>query len=93
MDFIGNCNRLSLHHYVICPFMESVGHVGERLNKVLSAICFRLFSNRYRIRWVGGRGELGQFSGLMVGPSLARSNSQSELRIRHILPVRGIWHL
>ena len=33
------CSRFSLHHYVICPFMESVGHVWQRGIKQGSGCC------------------------------------------------------
>ena len=48
------CSRFSLHHYVILPFMESVGHVLSEIKQSSSCcwdrvgvVCFRLFSNRY----------------------------------------------
>ena len=49
------CSRFSLHHYVILPFMESVGHVLPEIKQSSSgcwdrvgAVCFRVFSNRYK---------------------------------------------
>ena len=48
------CSRFSSHHYVILPFMESVGHVLSETKRSSSccwdrvgAVCFRLFPNCY----------------------------------------------